>query len=43
MYAIRITLFMIAVFAVSVLIDKVRIFTFNKLWNIVEKRKNVTR
>lgn len=43
MYAILITLFMIAVFAVSVLIDKVRIFTFNKLWNIVEKRKNVTQ
>lgn len=42
-YLVLILLFMIAVFAVSVLIDKVRIFTFNKLWNIVEKRKNVTQ
>ncbi len=42
-YIIRILLFITIVFATSVLIDKVRISAFNKLWGLIEKRKNVTR
>lgn len=43
MYLTRIILFIIAVFAISVLIDKVRIWAFDKFWNAIEKRKNVTQ
>ena len=43
MYLAHITLFIIAVFAISVLIDKIRIWAFDRLWNFIEKRKYVTQ
>lgn len=43
MYLAHITLFIIAVFAISVLIDKVRIWAFDKFWNAIEKKGNVTQ
>lgn len=43
LYFVNILLFICLVFAIAVIIDKLRIFTFNKIWKFVEKRKNVTQ
>lgn len=42
-YLVYILLFMCLVFAIAIIIDKVRIITFNHIWQFIEKRKNVTR
>ncbi len=43
LYFVNILLFICLVFAIAVIIDKLRIFTFNQIWKFVENRKNVTQ